>query len=47
MSAANNHLPPGVEVIASLAEASALIPAGAEARTVRVSLAPGDPGAAT
>lgn len=45
MSTADNHLPPGVEVIATLAEASALIPAGAEARTVRVTLAPGDPGA--
>jgi len=45
MSAANNHLPPGVDVIATLPEASAWIPAGAEARTVRVTLAPGDPGA--
>ena len=45
MSAANNHLPPGVDVIATLPEASAWIPADAEARTVRVTLAPGDPGA--
>ena len=45
MSAENTHLPPGVEVIAALPDASALIQAGAEARTVRVTLAPGDPGA--
>ena len=45
MSAENTHLPPGVEVIATLPDASALIQAGAEARTVRVTLAPGDPGA--
>jgi quercetin dioxygenase-like cupin family protein len=38
-------MPPGVEIIATLPDAPALIPAGAEARTVRVTLAPGDPGA--
>jgi quercetin dioxygenase-like cupin family protein len=45
MSAEHVHLPPGVEVIATLPEAPARIPAGAEARTIRVTLAPGDPGA--
>ncbi|MBP2702724.1 cupin domain-containing protein [Microbispora sp. RL4-1S] len=45
MNAEQSHLPPGVEVIASLPEAAAGIPAGAEARTIRVTLAPGDPGA--
>lgn len=35
MSAEHAHLPPGVEVIASLPEAAARIPAGAEAKTVR------------
>ncbi|ETK34888.1 cupin domain-containing protein [Microbispora sp. ATCC PTA-5024] len=45
MSAEHAHLPPGVEVIAALSEAAARIPDGAEARTVRVTLSPGDPGA--
>ncbi|MGW7528502.1 cupin domain-containing protein [Streptomyces sp. NPDC054783] len=45
MSAEHAHLPPGVEVIAILPEATAGIPAGSEARTVRVTLSPGDPGA--
>lgn len=45
MSAEHAHLPPGVEVIDTLPEAAARIPAGAEARTIRVTLAPGDPGA--
>ncbi|MEH0934480.1 cupin domain-containing protein [Micromonospora psammae] len=45
MSAEQAHLPPGVEVITTLPEAAALIPAGAEARTIRVTLSPGDPGA--
>ncbi|MGW5198120.1 cupin domain-containing protein [Streptomyces spiralis] len=45
MSAEHAHLPPGVEVIAALPEAAAGIPAGAEARTVRVTLPPGDLGA--
>jgi quercetin dioxygenase-like cupin family protein len=45
MSAENAHLPPGVEVIATLPEAAARIAAGAEARTVRITLSPGDPGA--
>ncbi|MFJ4369004.1 cupin domain-containing protein [Streptomyces chartreusis] len=39
------QLPPGVEVISTRSEASAWIPAGAEARTIRVTLSPGDPGA--
>ncbi|ACU73922.1 Cupin 2 conserved barrel domain protein [Catenulispora acidiphila DSM 44928] len=45
MSSENTHLPPGVEVIATLPGAAARIAADAEARTVRVTLAPGDPGA--
>ncbi|WP_328363925.1 cupin domain-containing protein [Streptomyces sp. NBC_00445] len=45
MSAEHAHLPPGVEVITTLPEAAARIPAGAEARTIRVTLSPGDPGA--
>jgi len=45
MSAEHVHLPPGVEVIATLPEAPARIPAGAEDRTIRVTLAPDDPGA--
>ncbi|MEU5026654.1 cupin domain-containing protein [Streptomyces milbemycinicus] len=45
MSTEHAHLPPGVEIIATLPEAAPRIPAGAEARTVRVTLAPGDPGA--
>lgn len=45
MSAENRHMPPGVEVIATLPDAPARIAPGAEARTVRVTLAPGDPGA--
>ncbi|MFS4091513.1 cupin domain-containing protein [Streptomyces sp. AF1A] len=45
MSAEHAHLPPGVEVIATLPEATAGMPAGSEARTVRVTLSPGDPGA--
>jgi quercetin dioxygenase-like cupin family protein len=45
MSAEHANLPPGVEVIATLPEATAGIPAGSEARTVRVTLSPGDPGA--
>lgn len=45
MSAEHTHLPPGVEVIAVLPGGAALVPAGAEARTIRVTLAPGDPGA--
>ncbi|ADI03250.1 Cupin 2 conserved barrel domain protein [Streptomyces bingchenggensis BCW-1] len=45
MSTEHAHLPPGVEVIATLPEAAPRIPAGAEARTIRVTLAPGDPGA--
>lgn len=45
MSAQHTHLPPGVEMIATLPEAAARIPAGSEARTIRVTLQPGDPGA--
>ncbi|WP_151480677.1 cupin domain-containing protein [Streptomyces albicerus] len=45
MSAEQAHMPPGVEVIATRPEATAGIPAGSEARTVRVTLSPGDPGA--
>ncbi|GAB3989041.1 cupin domain-containing protein [Actinoallomurus acanthiterrae] len=45
MSAENAHLPPGVEVLASLPDAESRIAAGAEARTIRITLAPGDPGA--
>src|SRR5262245_6540204 len=45
MNAEQTHLPPGVEVIATLAEAASRIAAGAEARTIRVTLPPGDPGA--
>ncbi|MER5939570.1 cupin domain-containing protein [Streptomyces sp. NPDC001928] len=45
MSAEHAHLPPGVEVITTLSDAAARIPAGAEARTIRVTLAPSDPGA--
>ncbi|TDC33214.1 cupin domain-containing protein [Micromonospora sp. 15K316] len=45
MSGEHKHLPPGVEWIETLPDARERIPAGAEARTVRVTLAPGDPGA--
>lgn len=45
MNAEHGHLPPGVEVIETLPEAGGRIPAGAEARTIRVTLPPGDPGA--
>lgn len=38
MSAEHAHLPPGVEVITTLPEAAARIPAGAEARTIRITL---------
>ncbi|MEU8341944.1 Cupin domain-containing protein [Actinomadura meyerae] len=41
----SSHLPPGVEVVATLPDATAKIVDGAEARTVRVTLPPGDPGA--
>jgi len=39
------HLPPGVDWITTLPEAAARIPAGAEARSIRITLSPGDPGA--
>ena len=45
MSAENGHMPQGVEVLASLPDAASRIAAGAEARTIRVTLPPGDPGA--
>jgi quercetin dioxygenase-like cupin family protein len=45
MSAEHAHLPPGVEIIKTHPEAASLIPAGAEARTVRITLTPGDLGA--
>ncbi|MEU9290018.1 cupin domain-containing protein [Streptomyces sp. NPDC048275] len=45
MSAEHTHLPPGLEVITTRPEAAAMIPAGAEARTVRITLQPGDAGA--
>ena len=45
MSTEHAHLPPGVDWIATLPEAAARIPAGAEARTIRITLSPGDPGA--
>ena len=45
MSVENAHLPPGVDLIEILPGVAARIPADAEARTVRVTLSPGDPGA--
>jgi quercetin dioxygenase-like cupin family protein len=45
MSGAQAHLPPGVEVITTMPSAADRIPAGAEARTIRITLPPGDPGA--
>ncbi|MFI6294709.1 cupin domain-containing protein [Nonomuraea sp. NPDC050790] len=45
MSHEHAQMPPGVEVIKTLPGAATLIPEGAEARTIRVTLAPGDPGA--
>jgi quercetin dioxygenase-like cupin family protein len=45
MSTEQVQLPPGVEIVATLPEEEVKVPAGAEARTVRVTLPPGDPGA--
>ncbi|MFF7209266.1 cupin domain-containing protein [Streptomyces sp. NPDC008238] len=45
MGAEHAHLPPGVELVGSLPEAAGRIPVGAEARTIRVTLPPGDAGA--
>ncbi|MEU3793914.1 cupin domain-containing protein [Streptomyces fructofermentans] len=45
MSSEHAHLPPGVEVLTTWPDAAELIPAGAEARSIRVTLQPGDPGA--
>ncbi|WP_405058759.1 cupin domain-containing protein [Kribbella sp. NBC_01505] len=41
----SEQLPPGVEVISTVPGTAFAIPAGAEARTIRITLAPGDPGA--
>ncbi|MET7283885.1 cupin domain-containing protein [Kribbella sp. NPDC005582] len=41
----SDNLPPGVEVISTVPGTEFRIPAGAEARTIRITLAPGDPGA--
>ncbi|MFB4305418.1 cupin domain-containing protein [Actinomadura sp. GTD37] len=41
----SSHLPPGVEVVSTPPDAAARIMDGAEARTIRVTLPPGDPGA--
>ncbi|MFD7878300.1 cupin domain-containing protein [Streptomyces sp. NPDC059766] len=45
MSTEHTHLPPGVEIIATLPDAASRIAAGTEARTILVTLQPGDPGA--
>jgi quercetin dioxygenase-like cupin family protein len=45
MTAEHAQLPPGVEIVATLPETGFAIPAGAEARTIRVTVPPGDPGA--
>jgi quercetin dioxygenase-like cupin family protein len=45
MTTEHTNLPPGVEVITTLADAADRIPAGAEARTIRITLPPGDAGA--
>jgi len=45
MTDAEHRLPPGVEVIATRANATQGVTADAEARTIRVTLAPGDEGA--
>ncbi|MFB7337131.1 cupin domain-containing protein [Streptomyces adustus] len=45
MSTEGTHLPPGVEIIATLPDAASRIAVGTEARTVLVTLQPGDPGA--
>ena len=45
MSVQQTHLPPGVELVTTMPGAADRIPAGAEARTVRITLSPGDPGA--
>ncbi|MBP2471594.1 quercetin dioxygenase-like cupin family protein [Crossiella equi] len=39
------QLPPGLEILAVKPPESVSIPAGAEARTIRITFAPGDPGA--
>jgi len=45
MSTEDSNLPPGVEVIDTLPDVGGWIPDGPEAKTIRVTLAPGDPGA--
>jgi quercetin dioxygenase-like cupin family protein len=45
MNADQADLPPGVEEVATVPEAAFQIPSGAEARTLLVTLPPGDPGA--
>jgi quercetin dioxygenase-like cupin family protein len=45
VNAEHASLPPGVELITTLPDAASRIPAGAEARTIRITLPPGDPGA--
>ncbi|MFK4085414.1 cupin domain-containing protein [Kribbella sp. NPDC020789] len=41
----SEQLPPGVEIISTVPGSAFELPAGAEARTVRITLPPGDPGA--
>ncbi|TDD59494.1 cupin domain-containing protein [Kribbella antibiotica] len=41
----STHLPPGVEVISTLPGTAFGVPAGAEARTIEITIPPGDPGA--
>jgi quercetin dioxygenase-like cupin family protein len=45
MSVDHADLPPGVEEVATVPETMVRIPAGVEARTLLVTLPPGDPGA--
>src|SRR5690348_14541564 len=40
-----SQLPPGVDLLATRPDAASLISPGAEARTITVTLGPGDPGA--
>ncbi|MGW2044548.1 cupin domain-containing protein [Streptomyces sp. NPDC001858] len=41
----HSHLPPGIKIITTRPGAGALVPADAEARCVKLTFAPGDPGA--
>ena len=45
MTAEHAQLPPGVEIVATLPEPGFAIPSGSEARTIRVTVPPGGPGA--